>query len=133
MHVLRKPDLAEQLVICFKVTFIILATIRGFAPEWFNAVYVLSLASMVSALICVIAGFISRTKPLRLYGLFLTLLCVIKLITYDVRELETPLRIVALIGGGIICFAISALYSYSEDRLISKGTADELPIDVDLN
>jgi hypothetical protein len=30
---------------------------------------------------------------------------------------------VALIGGGIICFAISALYSYSEDKLIAaKGT-----------
>jgi hypothetical protein len=119
--VLGKPNLAEHIAICLKVTIIILATMRGFAPDWFNAVYVLSLASMVSALVCVIAGFVSKVKPLRLYGLFLTLLCVIKLITYDVRDLETPLRIVALIGGGIICFAISALYSYSEDKLIAKG------------
>jgi len=82
---------------------------------------------MMSVLICVIAGFISRTKPLRLYGLFLTLICVLKLITYDVRDLDTPLRIVALISGGIICFAISALYSYSENRLITKATAVDKP------
>ena len=122
---LEKPNLAEQIIICMKVTLIILATIRGFAPDLFNAVYVLSLASMVSALICVIAGFIGKAKPLRLYGLFLTLLCVVKLITYDVRNLDTLLRIVAFIGGGIICFAISALYSYSEQRLISKSSSRE--------
>ena len=121
--VLMKPNLAEQIAICLKVTCATLAMINGFAPSLFSAVYVLSLASMVSALICVIIGFISRAKPLRLYGLFLTLICVAKLITYDVRGLETPLRIVALIGGGIICFAISALYSYSENRLIPKDAA----------
>ena len=121
--VLMETNLAEQIAICLKVTLVILAFINGFAPDWFNAVYVLSLASMVSALICVIIGFISRAKPLRLYGLFLTLICVVKLITYDVSGLETPFRIVALIGGGIICFAISALYSYSENRLIPKETA----------
>jgi len=128
--VLRAPNLAEQIIICVKVTVILLAIIRGFAPNWFNAVYVLSLASMVSALICVIAGFVSRAKPLRLYGLFLTLICVVKLITFDVSGLETLLRIVALIGGGIICFAISALYSYSENRLIPKETVfEEPPVD----
>jgi hypothetical protein len=115
--VLKNPHPAGHISLSVKVTVIILAVIRGFAPAWFEAVYVLSLASMVSALICVIAGFISRTKALRLYGLVLTLLCAIKLITYDVRDLETLLRIVSLIGGGIICFAISALYSYLEKRL----------------
>ena len=125
--VLESPNLAELIALCLKVTIIILVILRGFVPGWFNLAYLLSLASMISALLCVIAGFISRGKPLRLYGLFLTLLCVVKLITYDVRELETPLRIVALIGGGVICFVISALYSYSENKLAARGAVAEEP------
>jgi len=115
--VLKNQHTGEHILICFMITGVTLAVIRGFATNWFDAVYVLSLANMVSALFCVIIGFICRTKALRLYGLILTLLCVVKLITYDVRGLDTTLRIVSLISGGIICFAISALYSYSEERL----------------
>jgi uncharacterized membrane protein len=119
--ILNEDRTAEHFAICLKVSITVLALINGFAPAWFNAVYVLSLASMFSALVCVIIGFARRARMLRLYGLFLTLLCVIKLITYDVRELDTPLRIVSLIGGGIICFAISALYSYWEKKITVKS------------
>ena len=59
----------------------------------------------------------SKSKTLRLYGVVLSLLCVLKLVTYDVAGQTTILRVVAFIGGGMICFAISALYSYAVKKL----------------
>lgn len=101
-----------------KLTVLVLATVHGFT-DWFANAYVLSLICMLTSLICIIAGFIRRTGSLRLYGLVLTMICVLKLVTWDVAGLETLLRILSLISGGVICFAISAIYSYSVKHLSS--------------
>ena len=103
-----------------KLTLLVLATVHGYT-DWFANAYVLSLICMVTALICVIAGFVRRAGSLRLYGLVLTMVCVLKLVTWDVAGLETLLRILSLIGGGVICFAISAIYSYSVKHLGRKA------------
>ena len=81
---------------------------------------------MLTALTCIIAGFVRHTGGLRLYGLVLTMVCVLKLVTWDVAGLETLLRILSMVGGGVICFVISAIYSYSVKRLsISAKDARE--------
>ncbi len=79
---------------------------------------------MLISLTCVAAGFIRRSGSLRLYGLILTKVCVLKLATRDVAGLETLLRILTLIGGGVICFAVSAIYSYPVRRLPGRNPAD---------
>lgn len=99
-----------------KLSVLVLATIQGHT-DWFANAYILSFVCMITSLLCIIAGFIRRVGSLRLYGLVLTLVCVLKLVTWDVAGLETMLRTLSLIGGGIICFAISAIYSYSVKRL----------------
>lgn len=105
-----------------KLTMLALAAVHGYT-DWFASAYALSLICMLTALVCIIAGFVRRTGSLRLYGLVLTMVCVLKLVTWDVAGLETLLRILSLIGGGVICFAISAIYSYSVKRLsvLEKG------------
>lgn len=105
-------DVLAELLYGIKLTLLTLAFINGFT-SWFEQVYIFSLACMLTSLASIVAGFKFQTKFLRLYGLFLTLLCVLKLVTYDVAGLDTVLRVVSLIGGGIICFIISAVYSYS--------------------
>ncbi len=99
-----------------KLTLIVLAIINGFT-SWFEYLYLFSIFSMITALVSVLFGFFVKSKGLRLYGLIITLLCVIKLVTIDVSSENTILRVSALIAGGIICFAISGLYSYMEKRI----------------
>lgn len=99
-----------------KFTIIVLTYINGITT-WFDYVYIFSIVSMLTALACVCFGFFIKAKSIRLYGLIITLVCVIKLVTFDVSSANTILRVTALIGGGIICFAISALYTYMEKRI----------------
>lgn len=93
-------------------TLLVLAAVEG-NTNWFAQSYILSLTCMLTALVCIAAGFIGRVSPLRFYGLILTLLCVLKLVTLDVVGLSTLLRVISLIGGGVICFIVSAMYHYT--------------------
>jgi len=63
-------------------------------------------------------GLWSRTRPLRLYGLIVTILGVLKLVTCDLWGTSaTVMRVVAFIGGGVVCFGISALYNFAVKRI----------------
>ena len=68
----------------------------------------------------IIGGFAIRSRPLRLYGLILTLLAVLKLVLIDTGSLATVTRILSFLAGGLICFAISALYTYLEKKLLKQ-------------
>jgi len=108
------------ILIGIKLTILILATIHG-QTQWFDQAYLLSVISMLTALASIVLGFLGQQKALRFYGLLLTLACVLKLVTIDVNNLNTALRVVALIGGGIICFVISAMYTYTERKLDAQA------------
>ena len=108
-------------------TLVLVAPIAGLT-SWFDEPYVLSLVLMLSALVCVVGGFITRLKPLRLYGLVLILCCVLKLVLLDMGDAETVMRVVAFIAGGLICFGISALYSYAVKRLEVPAPVAPAPV-----
>jgi hypothetical protein len=97
-------------------TLLVLAVIQG-NTAWFDEPYLLSLVAMLTALAVVVLGFWSRIKVLRLYGLVVMLVSIIKLVTFDISGADATMRIVAFIGGGLICFAISALYNFAVKRL----------------
>lgn len=126
---LGRTSRGEAVLEGVKLTLLVLATVQGYT-DWFANAYVLSLVCMLTSLACVIAGFVRRAGSLRLYGLILTMVCVLKLVTWDVAELETLLRILSLIGGGVICFAISAIYSYSVKHLSPSGQKAENTPDI---
>lgn len=122
LKTLGQSSRPEAVLEGIKLTLVALAVVHGYT-DWFANAYVLSLVCMLTSLACVIAGFIRRAGGLRLYGLLLTMVCVLKLVTWDVAGLETLLRILSLIGGGIICFVISAIYSYSVKRFRTAESA----------
>ena len=104
----------------------------GVVTTWLNQPSVLSLALMASALVCIAGGFLTGIKPLRLYGLVLVIGSVLKLVTFDISNAQTIVRVVALIVGGLICFGIGALYTYSNKRFgtgvgASSRTATPIP------
>jgi hypothetical protein len=96
-------------------TVLTLALIYG-STDWFSEPYALSLVSMVLALASITFGFVMRNKALRIYGLVLVMVCVLKLLVFDLGELNSLLRVIAFIGGGVICFVISALYNFAVKR-----------------
>lgn len=115
------------------LTLLVLATVNG-NTDWFGQSYLLSLTGMLTALACILAGFIGRVSSLRFYGLILTLVCVLKLVTLDVIGLVPVLRVIALIGGGIICFIVSAIYNYTVKQLkLTKVRPSEAPHKEDLS
>lgn len=119
----RRLHPAWSYIMSGEITLMILAFLAS-NTAWFDNAYVLSICTMVLALCFVIGGFVASVKPFRIYGLALILLCVVKLVTFDVSGLNTMFRVIALIGGGLICFAISALYNYSVKQLGERQEAE---------
>jgi hypothetical protein len=63
------------------------------------------------------AGFRLRDRTLRLSGLALFLVCILKLFLYDLRQLETWYRILSFIVLGLILVSVSWVYTRFRDRL----------------
>lgn len=82
--------------------------------------YAYSVALMACALAAIAIGFRFQAAPLRLYGLILTIVCVLKLVTIDVIGLGSIARVIAFVVGGLICFTISALYTYANRQARAK-------------
>ena len=63
------------------------------------------------------AGFLAemrmkrKYKALRVCGLVLVLLCVVKLVLVDIRYDNVLLRAAGFFVGGILCFGISLVYN----------------------
>lgn len=57
------------------------------------------------------AGFSLRQRILRLEGLGLLLLCILKLFLYDLRNLETVYRILTFVALGLILLGVSWIYT----------------------
>lgn len=72
---------------------------------------IMSVAGLVISLLSIVAGFKIKMKSLRLYGLIVTILMVLKFIFVDLGQENSITRIVALLLGGLICFGITLLYN----------------------
>ena len=78
--------------------------------------YVWSAVAILCALVTIAAGFWFKDKPLRLCGLVITLLCILKIALIDLSG-DALTHAVALVVAGLVCFGISALYTYANKRL----------------
>jgi uncharacterized membrane protein len=63
------------------------------------------------------AGFTLRERVLRLEGLSLLLVCILKLFFYDLRNLETFPRILSFIALGAIMLGVSWIYTRFRNHL----------------
>lgn len=78
---------------------------------------VLTMAWSAEGLALLGAGFPLRDRMQRLSGLFLFMVCVLKLFLYDLRELETINRILSFIVLGVILVSVSWIYTRFRDRI----------------
>jgi hypothetical protein len=71
----------------------------------------LTVAWGLQALACLGIGFPARERMLRLQGLAVFALCILKLFLYDLRNLETIYRILSFTALGIILLGVSWIYT----------------------
>jgi hypothetical protein len=77
----------------------------------------LTIAWGAEALVLLGTGFAFRDRWLRLQGLGLFLVCVLKLFLYDLRNLDTPFRILSFIALGLILLGVSWIYTRFREQL----------------
>jgi uncharacterized membrane protein len=71
----------------------------------------LTVAWAIQALASLAIGFPVRERTLRLQGLGLLAICVMKLFIYDLRNLESVYRILSFIALGVILLGVSWIYT----------------------
>lgn len=71
----------------------------------------------IQAVVTLGAGFATQERILRLTGLSLFLVCILKLFLYDLRELDTLGRILSFIGLGIVLIGASWLYMRFKNQI----------------
>lgn len=71
----------------------------------------LTMAWGFEGLACLSTGFALRERILRLEGLGILLLCILKLFLYDLRNLETVYRIFTFVALGLILLGVSWIYT----------------------
>jgi uncharacterized membrane protein len=94
----------------------------SFASAAISIIYVLT------ALLWIVLGFVRRYSFIRLFGLGLAILSVIKLFLIDLAALTQGYRILSYFALGVTLIAISFVYQYFNKRLELKG---EAPADVE--
>jgi hypothetical protein len=78
------------------------------------------LVTLVLGLQCLalmFAGFVGRERVMRLSGLALLLVCILKLFIYDLRELEALARIMSFVVLGLFLLAISWTYTRYREQI----------------
>ena len=118
-RIIKIKSVLIQAYIGFTATLIVNAACRGLFSI-FTIQYIFSIVTMITALICIAAGFAANTKGLRVYGLIVVMLCVIKLVTVDIGTADSLSRVAAFVVGGIVCFIISGIYNKVESKLINN-------------
>jgi hypothetical protein len=78
---------------------------------------VLTVAWGVEGVALLVAGFPLNDRAQRLTGMFLFLVCILKLFVYDLRYLETMYRILSFIVLGLMLVGVSWIYTRFRDRI----------------
>lgn len=78
---------------------------------------------IIAGALSIVAGFRTHATAMRLYGLMLVMLMVLKLAVIDMSGQNSITRILSLLVGGVICFALSVAYSRLSAHL--SGASEE--------
>lgn len=77
---------------------------------------VIGLVWLVLASILILCGFKYTIREVRLYGLYLAIIAVIRLVLIDIPSNSSAMTVLLYIVGGIICFGIVFIYNKTEVR-----------------
>ena len=115
---LQKESGVRQLMVGVEATAMLIA-IANSTTNLVRYGYVFSIICMIAAVGCIIYGFKSNIKVIRIYGLTLVITMILKMVVVDVRDFNSMIRVIMFIVGGLLCFGISALYT-KLDKMTQK-------------
>ena len=93
--------------------------------------YLLSMAGLTTVLLCIVFGFVAERKmernfkAVRIYGLALALICMLKLILVDISYESVLMQAVSFFISGVLCFGISFIYHLVDKAVIKKVETSE--------
>lgn len=85
---------------------------------------VISIGFLLFAICCIVLGSFVQRKVIRLYGLTLAILSVLKCVIFDIQYSSSLYRPVGLLVAGLLCFGISWIYTVVERRF-REGSSEE--------
>ncbi|MBR5180324.1 MAG: DUF2339 domain-containing protein [Lachnospiraceae bacterium] len=112
INLLKKWDGFGALYVGIKFTVLLITILVSFNMTD----NILSILVFLLSIILISAGFIFKVKGLRIYGLVLSLICVIKLVMIDITYENTVGHALSFFLSGVLCFVISAIYSHVEKK-----------------
>ena len=86
-----------------------------------------SVIGLLVALGCIVVGFAAgmqtgrSLKQIRIFGLVMVLICLLKLILIDLPYDSILLRAISFFISGVLCFAISLIYNMVDKHLMKNG------------
>lgn len=80
--------------------------------------YALSIVFFITSIVSIVPGFVFRYKSLRIYGLVLAILSIIKLTLIDIVYDSTIERALSFFICGILCFVISIIYNRLDKKFL---------------
>ncbi|SFR66708.1 Predicted membrane protein [Pseudobutyrivibrio sp. NOR37] len=98
------PGFGLYIVIKYTVAAIIILGVCS-APG-----FVFSITYLLIAITSIVIGFKKENKPIRIYGLVLSMFSIVKLILWDISYNSLPIRALGFLVCGMLCFAISFIY-----------------------
>ena len=96
-----------------KFTVLMVVILSSFNAENF----LISIFCFLFAILSVTVGFIVKHKGLRIYGLILSLISVVKLVMIDITYDNTLGHALSFFISGVLCFVISAIYTHVEKKM----------------
>ena len=112
LSLLKKWDGLGAIYVGIKSTILIITILASFKMTD----NILSILVFLLSIILISIGFIYKLKGLRIYGLVLSLVCVVKLVMIDISYENTIGHALSFFLSGVLCFVISAIYSYVEKK-----------------
>lgn len=120
--VIKEKSEALSVYAGVKLLFYAMVVLRSYNAPGF----LLSLAGLAFAAACVVFGFAAgrlfskNLKGIRIYGLTVIMLCIVKLLLFDIHFDSLLLRAAGLFASGVLCFGISMLYHLADKWLMGK-------------
>ncbi|MFT4303777.1 MAG: DUF2339 domain-containing protein [Candidatus Woesearchaeota archaeon] len=111
-HILEKSEFALVNYFSYAGTILAFILVLFEMKEFW-----ISIGWSILALIISISGFLFRKKHLRMQGMIIFSITIIKVFLYDTRSLETIYRTVSYIVLGLILLLVSFIYTKNKEKL----------------
>lgn len=116
-RLIRSGNAYKQIYATIKVTayiILVMCTLQ-------KAAILLSIALLILAIVWITIGFALHSKVIRIYGLIVTIISIMKLILLDISYNSSLEKAAGFFVCGILCFAISLIYHKIDKNMEKAG------------